>query len=57
MTIKTDEKRELRLEARLLLEKPVVQPRLTGLQNLDMMPLSRFSRPLSLKTPNMGNTG
>ena len=28
-----------------------------ALQDLTMMPLSRLGCPLSLKTPNMGNTG
>ena len=31
--------------------------RLTGLADLNMMPPSRLGCPLSLKTPNMGNTG
>ena len=57
MTIEKEKKRGSRLEARHLLEKPVAQPRLTSLQILVMMPLSRFSCTLSLKTPNMGNLG
>ena len=34
-----------------------IDRRLTGLADLNMMPLSRLGCPLRLKTPNMGNTG
>ena len=34
-----------------------IDRRLTGLAELNIMPLSRSGCPLSLKTPNMGNTG